>query len=308
MSASTSWSLRIVSCSAWMGLALLSHDARAAAPAPVPTQASEPEAEPTPEDLASASTSTEEPDTEAHTRLFAPRRAVFGSIDFNGYADTRDFSQLTINSFIQLSYGFEYFGFIDFVGYPWLWSTRSDDTFPDIYSEHTLSWAPVPTRVPLDVIAQWAIVNPVSLSDRLRPGVRWRISTTRGLSRVFAPLNLWLVTNIFVADLGTTTGNGNGYPFQLSHVYRWDIAPNKLQRRLYLSGFFDQNICIGPCLVDPRDSSSRVKHHRTVTEHQLGIRVVGGLHVIGELKYNDYYVPSLGFSGGLEYVVDFPPR
>lgn len=250
---------------------------------------------------------SEAADDRARTRLFAPKRDIVGNVDFNGYADSRGFANLTLNILALLPYGFEYFGFVDFVGYPWLWS-NNDVTFPDIYSEHNLIWGPVPKLVPLDFIAQWGIVNPVSLSDHLRPGLRWRISDTRGIARVCTFLHLWAVTNVFVADISAATGDGNGYPFQLSHVYRWDIAPNKLQQRLYVSGFLDQNICVGECLLDPNDPLAGAKHHRIVTEHQLGVRIAGGFHIVGEVRYNDDYLPGFGFAGGLEYVINFPSR
>ncbi len=42
-----------------------------------------------------------------------------------------------------------------------------------------------------------------------------------------------------------------------------------------------------------------------VTEHQLGVRLFDQLHVVAELRYNEFMADDVGVGVGLEYIVPF---
>ena len=82
-----------------------------------------------------------------------------------------------------------------------------------------------------------------------------------------------------------------------------NILPNLLQQRLYVAGFLDHNLWLnGP--------SSQVSG-KIVTEHQLGLRCLGNLYVVGEYRSNEHLAKSQhGVGVGLQYVFlfDYQPR
>ena len=83
----------------------------------------------------------------------------------------------------------------------------------------------------------------------------------------------------------------------IEHVYRINIAKKKLDRRIYISGFIDQNFN-----YNGRGGLS----FKWVTEHQLGVRIIDELYAILEYRINDFYPKdNYGLGYGLEYKIIF---
>lgn len=214
-----------------------------------------------------------------------------GLLDFNGYVDTRDFSVLTINALANLPGRVQYFSLTNYFGASSGADLRDLESF---YSEQNLRWAPY-EKLPLDLTIQWVIRSPQT-NDQLRGGVRWRVSHTSRLKSLFEAIHAFYSVNVHLlqVDFVTTTG----WRGQIEHVYKIRLFPTLMDRRLYLSGFLDHNLALG--------APTGTAPSRVVTEHQLGLRVVGGFHVVSEFRYNQFFATKRrGVGIGIQYVVPF---
>lgn len=213
-----------------------------------------------------------------------------GFLDFNAYWDARTVSTLTVNALVNLPGSVQYFGFVNY-------QSASDEVTADLssyYSEHHFRWAPWST-VPLDVTALWN-TRSGNDNDVAYLGVRLRVSDTGGVGRLLRAARIMYAVNAHAVRFGARPDVG--WAPQLEHAYRWDAVPG----RIYLAGFADHNLWF-----DGPEGAPRV---RTVSEHQVGLRLVNRVHAVVEWRLNQY-LPSddrMGVGIGLQYVVPFMVR
>jgi hypothetical protein len=82
----------------------------------------------------------------------------------------------------------------------------------------------------------------------------------------------------------------------IEHVYRLNIAPKKLNKRLYIGGFWDQSM---------QQVNDKVKFNH-VTEHQLGVRIIGQFYAVAEYRINTFLSnKNTGLGYGFEYKIVF---
>lgn len=215
------------------------------------------------------------------------KSTISGFIDFNLYYDTRDFSVLTYNILANLPKRLQYFSLTNYQSLD-----RSFD-LNSFYAEHNLRWA-IHANKPLDLTMQYVIRDGED-NDDFRLGLRWRMNHAAKLSPFFKKMNFsYSVNPMFVQFRRNTPIN---YMTIIEHVYRIGIAPKKLNKRLYIGGFVDQNF--------EYHGQGGVSFN-WVSEHQLGLRIVDELYLVLEYRINDFY-PSenYGLGYGVEYKVLF---
>ncbi|NQY79856.1 MAG: hypothetical protein HRT47_06045 [Candidatus Caenarcaniphilales bacterium] len=200
-----------------------------------------------------------------------------GYIDINAYYPALESDIFTLNNFLDLPYGFEYFSFINF-------------NFPDYYTEQDLYWK-IP-KAPLDIATQY-VSQSGNENEAFRFGTRLRISETSLLKKLCEKINLIYHVTVFPGNVD----NFDGYTLLVEHFYRIQLLEKWLGDRLYLSGFLDNNL-----FIDSSFSDSSV----TVTEHQIGFRLVNQLYAIAEVRYNGFLPDkNVGLGVGLEYNIEF---
>ena len=223
-------------------------------------------------------------------------RPPIGFLYFSGYYDTREALRLTGQAMALLPYGFDYYGFVD---YDNAYAAPHLGEFDRYYGEQNLMWGPKGWGV--DLHAQWAMGGGVDgdIPDALRGGVRWRIDSLPAISswcrkqRILARLTYFPA----VYRLGGT--QVPGFHSQLSAFYRWEVFPEKIDRRIYVSGWIDVDLF-----------AKGDKHAKLLTEHQLGVRIFGTLYAVAEFRH--LYLDKLARGGeetglgvGLEYQIPF---
>ena len=115
-------------------------------------------------------------------------------------------------------------------------------------------------------------------NDLHRLGAIWRISNTPVLTRFFSRISMFYMVAVQGYQFDSVAEPG--WRWQLGHVYRIGLFARSRGDRAYLAGFMDHNLWVGGDETRPWAS-------RIVTEHQLGVRVVGGLHVVAEYPFAD---------------------
>ena len=181
-----------------------------------------------------------------------------GFVDFNGYYDTRDFSVLTINILAKLPHRFQYFSLTNYQG-----PSNSSDV-SGFYAEHNVRWG-VSKDLPFDLTYQFVTRQGVRNDDH-RIGVRWRVTKTPKVSSFFKKVGLFYSVNpMFVEFRGKRSTK---FMTIIEHVYRLNLLPNRLDNRIYIGGFADQNFV---------KSLSGEVTTEWVTEHQLGLRIIDQL-------------------------------
>jgi len=213
----------------------------------------------------------------------APPKKVSGFVEFNLYPyDTRDRTVLTINTFLKLLAGFNYFGFVN---YSSPINTSSNEELDSFYTEQNLNWH-LPSGLPFQVSAQWAIISGAN-NDILRFGMGWIVSATPIFKEIFNFLNVFYRVDAFPAQIDSLSG----FNWQIQHVYVIHVLPKLLDKRVYMAGFADHDI--GP-------SGSIF-----VTETQLGLRIVDQFYAVTEYRHDEFLEEenSVGFGG--EYKVGF---
>jgi hypothetical protein len=214
-----------------------------------------------------------------------------GFVDFNLYYDSRKFGVVTINTLLRFPHRFQYFSLVNYSA-PLDSGTPTD--MESFYTEQNIRWG-IHSKVPLDLTLQWILRSGAS-NDMLRLGFRWRVSNTPGIDRIFNAIGMFYAVNFHTYQLDFVSANG--WRWQIEHVYKFQLLEPWLKDRVYIAGFIDHNLWIGG---DDADFRSRV-----VTEHQLGIRVFGGLHIVGEYRYNGFLSESRhGFGAGIQYLAPF---
>ena len=226
------------------------------------------------------STVTSQSDKKASSR-------ISGFVDFNFYYDTRDFSVLTYNILANLPKRFQYFSLTNYQ------STNSSFDLNSFYAEHNLRWA-LHKNKPVDLTLQY-VMRGGEDNDDFRLGFRWRDNASKKLSSFFKKLNASYSINPMFIQFRRNTAIK--YMSIIEHVYRINIAPKKLDRRIYIGGFVDQNFVY---------NGNGGLSFKWVTEHQLGLRIIDELYAILEYRINDFYAKdNYGFGYGLEYKIIF---
>lgn len=224
-------------------------------------------------------------------RLTAEKSLRTGFIDLNGYYDSRQATGLTVNLLANLPASLQYFSLTNFVNLGGAMSLRDQETF---YTEQNLRWSPQPP-LPVALTTQW-VVRAGEQNDALRAGVLWKVSKTPVISSALATVGLSYHVNLhafqfdFIEEVG--------WRGQVEHVYKLRPLSGALGARFYLAGFMDHNLWLG--------GPAGTETSRIVTEHQLGARLIGGLHVVTELRYNQFLADQrLGIGVGLQYFLPF---
>ena len=83
-----------------------------------------------------------------------------GLIDFNGYYDTREYGEMTINILANMDHRIQYFSLTNFS------STTPSADLSGYYSEQNIRWNPI-KKLPLDITSQW-VIRAGSGNDDLR--------------------------------------------------------------------------------------------------------------------------------------------
>jgi hypothetical protein len=205
-----------------------------------------------------------------------------GFLDFNEYYDTRDFSTFTLNIMANFSSRLQYFSLTNYSS-----NTNAKD-LESFYAEHHLRWN-VYKKLPLDLTQLWVNQSGPS-NDNVKYGIRWRLNQTPKIDSLFKKINLMFFVNFHLVEFAKHR-SPTGFT-QMEYVYKIDILPSKLNNRLYLSGFADQDLIW--------DSNAAFKSI-WVTEHQLGIRIIGGLHAVAEYRINEYIPDKSGWGLGIQY-------
>ncbi len=214
------------------------------------------------------------------------KQSASGFMDFNGYHDTRGTTDFTLNLLANPCKQLQYFSLTNFGS-----QTNSTD-LTGYYSEQHLRWNPI-KKIPLDITQLWTTISGPR-NDQLYYGIRWRPNQTRGIDSVLAKINLLFFVNFHL--IGFSENSTTMYLPQIEYVYRLVVLPKLLSNRVYISGFADQTFAV---------SATNKRSATWVTEHQLGIRAIDGLHVVAEYRINEYAKNQTGWGLGLEYFLDF---
>ncbi len=216
-----------------------------------------------------------------------PKHINSGFIDLNGYYDTRDFSVLTINLFASLPHRFQYFSLTNY--------TNNQDS-PDLegfYAEHNLRWA-INKKLPLDLTYQY-VLRQGEKNDDHRFGLRWRLHNTSFLKAVFSKINMSYTFNPMFIQFRSKTEVE--YMTIIEHAYRINVFPEKLNNRVYIAGFADQNF---------KYLDTNKLQFEWVSEHQLGVRLIDELFAVAEYRINTFLpAENYGLGYGLEYKIIF---
>jgi hypothetical protein len=209
-----------------------------------------------------------------------------GFLDFNGYYDTRSNSVMTLNILANLENRFQYFSLTNY------WGQSPSSDLESFYSEHNVRWR-IRDTTSIDLTIQY-VMRQGFRNDDWRLGFRWRTSDFKPLQKTFKKLNFKYSINPMLlqfreaSDLKLFT--------QIEHVYRLNIAPKKLNKRLYIGGFWDQSMA-------QVDGKTKFNH---VTEHQLGARIIGQLYAVAEYRVNTFLpTDNTGLGYGFEYKIVF---
>lgn len=224
----------------------------------------------------------------------ADEKARPGFLDFNGYYDTRDLSVMTLNILADLPARFQYFSLTNYSNSASADQPEDLDTF---YTEQNLRWTPR-EEIPLDLSTQW-VTRSGPDNDIARLGVRWRPASTPVVQEWFDAIGLNYFVILHLVQFDQLPSDGTR--MQIEHAYRWPVFPSLLDGRVYLGGFIDHNMWFNP----PRG----IDTNTVVTEHQLGVRLLGELYAVAEFRRNEFFLSRKnGVGFGLEYRVPFTLR
>lgn len=235
------------------------------------------------------------PDETAETsHVYLP--AVF---DIAAYYDTRDYAGVTLNTFLVLPAGFSFFSFLDVdnsfaydaVAEGWTDEGRVNAT--QAYTELNLFWGDY-LNFPLEAQGQWAIGTSPFVIDRARIGVRLH-APTQTWGKALADANLRLHLSYFPYVQQLNFESPGGYESQVSLFYRWVPFAAQTDSRVYVTGWADFDV------------KTKAKNN-FYTEHQAGVRIIEGLHVVVEYRHFSFLPKKDGFGIGLQYQVNLGTR
>jgi len=232
------------------------------------------------------------PEADPEPAPAAPSQPVVGGgyLDLNGYYDTRDAMGLTINALATLGHGVSYFSFVDYEN---KFKPKELGDTNNYYTEQNVMWGPL-SQAPIDLHLQWALGDGqhYDLEDALRGGLRLRANHISGVGTWLDRIGAWFQLTWFPYVQGLSFEPVQTWQSQLSAYYRIDFKD-----RVYASGFLDCDFSAG---------RSKGAYLGTLTEHQLGLRLIGGLYAVAELRYLYVDLPEhFGVGLGVEWMMRF---
>jgi len=209
-----------------------------------------------------------------------------GFLDFNGYYDTRNESVMTLNILANMENRFQYFSLTNFQGH------EPSSELEDLYSEQNIRWR-VRDTSSFDLTLQY-VLRGGAKNDDWRLGFRWTVTSFKPVQAFFKKINFRYSVNPMMIQFRESTDPK--FLTLIEHVYRLNIAPKKLNNRLYIGGFWDE-------AFGNVDGKLIFNH---VSEHQLGIRVYKELYAVTEFRINTFLpYNNIGLGYGLEYKIKF---
>lgn len=209
-----------------------------------------------------------------------------GFIDLNAYRDTRSFSEFTINLLANPHSRVQYFAFSNHTGAS---NTSETQTF---YAEQNIRWKLSKTS-PLDLTGQLT-TRTGDDNDNFKLGLRVRFNNLKPTEAIFRKINMIYSLNFHLLEYHPVESLRSFVQFE--HAYRLMLFPEKLNRRVYIGGFADQNFRAG----------SEKDEVMWVSEHQLGVRIIDEFYLVSEFRINDFLpTDNYGWGFGVEYKIVF---
>ncbi len=214
-----------------------------------------------------------------------------GFLDFNLYPILTDIdgdSVITINAGAKLSNRFSYFSLTNFYNQ----SDRSElEDTAGFYTEQNIRWQ-IKDRSSLDLTAQYNLRSGND-NDRLRLGVRWRLSDTEMLKEIFQTASLQWSVNLHALQIDHNSDSA----WQIEHVFR--LTMPYLSEKIYLAGFIDHTFN-----EDLSAASPDIPSNPVVAEFQLGYRLLENLYAVMECRINQYRRDDVNnLAVGVEYKI-----
>ena len=210
--------------------------------------------------------------------------AATGFVDLNGYNDTRHFGVFTINLMANIHNRVQYFSFVNYQGAA---NTTDLSTF---FTEQNIRYA-IKKNSPFDITLQYVIRNN-SGNDDVKLGMRWKLSQTKGFASFCKKINLFYTINPMFLQMQEK--KSAKYMTQIEHVYSINVFPTLFNKRVYISGFADQNFIF---------DKNNVLSFKWITEHQIGVKLIDNFYAVAELRLNNYVAKQVGLGYGLEYKI-----
>jgi opacity protein-like surface antigen len=209
-----------------------------------------------------------------------------GMLDFNLYpylSDVSNDSSFTLNMATNLPNRISYFGFINLTNQ----ADRSElGDLNGYYTEQNLRWQ-MRENSAFDATLQYNTKTGDN-NDKLRLGVRWRLSDSDWLKPVFSAISLKWSVNLHAIQFD----HDDKTAWQIEHAFYLGFP--YLTDRLYLAGFIDQN--------RNETVAANVPPNPVVAEAQLGFRLVDNLYAIAEYRVNQYRRSDVNnLAVGVEY-------
>lgn len=184
--------------------------------------------------------------------------------------DTRGFNTLNVTGSAALPYGFNVWGFVDFESPDGgLNSSRSD------LAEHFIE---------------------IDLKRKLGKdyGVVLEVNDAQGVNDSLGRVGLFYIPQWDWLKQHNVTLFFKGFPYETDGQggqmsFAWNLRfPDILDGRFSMGGFLDINI----------DSGARDNKTNVVADHQFRYRLVDGLHLLIELRYNEFLGANRDFGVG----------
>ncbi len=208
-----------------------------------------------------------------------------GYLDFNGYNDTRHFAVLTINLMSNIHHRVQYFSLTNYQG------AKNTSDLNSLYSEQNVRWA-FRKNSPIDLTLQY-VLRSNNGNDDLKFGIRWKLSQSKPLVALFKKMNTFYSINPMFVQFQEHVPTK--YMTTIEHVYAINLFPKALNKRLYVSGFADQNFVYA--------NNSLI--FKWVSEHQVGIRMIDNVYLVAEFRINNYAAEQVGVGYGVEYKITY---
>lgn len=209
-------------------------------------------------------------------------KSASGFLDFNGYYDSRERSEATLNILANSpSKRFQYFSLTNVTG------QQDNGDLSGLFSEQNLRWK-LSSSSPWYINYQ-SVIRGGPDNDAARIGLRCIVDQTKIVKQLIKGLPIKYAVATFLAEAAYQTHVR--WFTQLEHVYRIGLIKNIL----YLAGFADQNMRI-------ENDALKIDW---VTEHQLGFMLYDNFYLVTEYRINEYLAQSTGWGFGLEYKMIF---
>ncbi len=206
-----------------------------------------------------------------------------GHLDFKGYNDTRHFAGLTINLMSNIHHRVQYFSLTNYQG------AKNTSDLNSLYSAQNIRWA-FRKNAPKDLPLLY-VLRSNNGNDGLKFGFRWKLSPTKPVVVLLKKMNTFYSINPMFVQFQEHVPTK--YMTTIEHVYAINLFPRALNKRLYISGFADQNFVYA--------NNSLI--FKWVSEHQIGIRMIDKGYLVAEFRSNNYVAEQVGVGYGVEYLL-----